>query len=747
MFIFALFLSFQIAHYDTRLANTAIPHAGILSCAMINKMSQLIRVSFFACLAGALLLGMGPVRALGFGPVNPQATLGEPLNIVVPLRMDSGEQITDDCLAADVFFGDNKLASDAVIVSLTKGDKGSKGEQNIRVQTRQRIEEPVFTVYLVAGCQVRMTRKLVGFADPPDIRTALPEVRLAASPSAPSATTSGIAPVLGGSAIRLVPVGDAAKSVATQKRVASAPAAAKNGDKPPSSADRPSPRISKTAAVAKSQAKPAQKTALGSSGLSSKLDVRAPQQESGARLEIDPAVADAMVEPSLALSLNMGLPVESLDSPQVRERRQAAAALWAAMNASPEQLAKDRVRMQELESRLARLQQDAVAATKQLQEMEVRVNDAEQRRFMHPFVYALVGACLLLLAALAWLFLRHRERQDDTKNQWWDGSGHEASKADAHQEAASQAPLIHWAAEHSNATGDESTEPGALWTTPSAVGDKPQVAVSLEEPVLAKINLASMPNSGLETTQAINLLAREPVREMTVEELIDLEQQAEFFVVLGQDGAAIDLLEGHIQTGAGASPLPCLKLLEIYKRLDRRDDYERVQKVFNERFNGYAPTWDANLQHGLRLEDYPGVVERIQALWAQPKKSMGLLQQSILRPNDSTESFELPAYRELLMLYSIVRDLSENKASAQEVLSVDGLPASAEVSESDNPDAIISPLVATRPLKVEPTAAAAVAVDLTLDDVKAPTTHLDHDEPLEFVVDPEPTADTEKKAD
>ena len=31
-------------------------------------------------------------------------------------------------------------------------------------------------------------------------------------------------------------------------------------------------------------------------------------------------------------------------------------------------------------------------------------------------------------------------------------------------------------------------------------------------------------------------------RDVSVEELIDLEQQAEFFVVLGQDEAAIDLL-------------------------------------------------------------------------------------------------------------------------------------------------------------------------------------------------------------
>ena len=60
--------------------------------------------------------------------------------------------------------------------------------------------------------------------------------------------------------------------------------------------------------------------------------------------------------------------------------------------------------------------------------------------------------------------------------------------------------------------------------------------------------------------------AQVPARELSVEELIDLEQQADFFVVLGQDEAAIDLLMEHVRSSGGASPMPYLKLLEIYRR-------------------------------------------------------------------------------------------------------------------------------------------------------------------------------------
>ena len=65
------------------------------------------------------------------------------------------------------------------------------------------------------------------------------------------------------------------------------------------------------------------------------------------------------------------------------------------------------------------------------------------------------------------------------------------------------------------------------------------------------------------------------VRDVSIEELIDLEQQAEFFIVLGQDEAAVDLLVDHLRSTGGGSPLPYLKLLEIYSRTEDRGAYER----------------------------------------------------------------------------------------------------------------------------------------------------------------------------
>jgi len=187
---------------------------------------------------------------------------------------------------------------------------------------------------------------------------------------------------------------------------------------------------------------------------------------------------------------------------------------------------------------------------------------------------------------------------------------------------------------------------------------------------------------------------------VSVEELIDLEQQAEFFIVLGQDEAAIELLESHLAGNNQEIPWPYLKLLEIYRRLGRRADYERVQGLFNAHFNGRAPTWDSDMEQGRSLSDYPGVIERLQALWAEPARAMDVLEMSLVHLGPEADAFDLPAYRELLFLYAVARDLSDR------------------VQRRQAPTTGVTPLTATQPVRsfnlnvpaVEP-----LSVDLDLD--------------------------------
>jgi hypothetical protein len=209
---------------------------------------------------------------------------------------------------------------------------------------------------------------------------------------------------------------------------------------------------------------------------------------------------------------------------------------------------------------------------------------------------------------------------------------------------------------------------------------------------------------------------------MSVDELMDLEQQAEFFLVLGQDDAAVDLLRSHLRDGGGTSPMPYLKLLEIHRRLDDQAAYDAVREEFNQRFNAHAPGFEDDPDEGRALESYSDVVTRLQSLWGTPERAMEVLEASLLRSKRSDTPFDLPAYREVLMLYSVARDLAEQAGKVNKAKPTAGKVETVDVLlPMDDEDAAIdfghawspmpSPMLATMPVETR----AAVERPLTLD--------------------------------
>jgi hypothetical protein len=204
----------------------------------------------------------------------------------------------------------------------------------------------------------------------------------------------------------------------------------------------------------------------------------------------------------------------------------------------------------------------------------------------------------------------------------------------------------------------------------------------------------------------------EPHRPMSADELIDLDQQVEFFVVLGQDDAAVDLLMGHVRSTGGVSPLPYLKLMEIYRRRGERDPYDRIRERFNRRFNAYAIEWDENDPSKERdlEEGFPELLARVQSLWSAPAEAMATLDGALFRRNQGPP-FDVPAYRDLLFLYGIARDLAERDVRPEGVdllLPMEGgFDITLDLSAPDapagpRPDSAPMPLHASDPMPPEP---------------------------------------------
>ena len=148
-----------------------------------------------------------------------------------------------------------------------------------------------------------------------------------------------------------------------------------------------------------------------------------------------------------------------------------------------------------------------------------------------------------------------------------------------------------------------------------------------------------------------------PSRAVKAEELFDVQQQADFFVSIGQHEQAIEVLRSHIGDGAETSALVYLDLFNLYHQMERKDDYAALREDFNRRFNTKIPAFEMYTDAGPGLEAYQMAMSRIESLWPSPKV-LEIIEESIFRrPETNAEAFNLEAYRELLMLYSVAKEI------------------------------------------------------------------------------------------
>lgn len=635
----------------------------------------------------ALWMVSGASLGMGLGHPVSRAILGDTLSVSVPVRLEPGEDLTADCIKADVYFGDDKVSAQSVQTQLkvTAAPIGRTPEAVIQIRTTSLINEPVVTVYVVAGCQLRITRKFVTLVDPPDLKA--PVVGASASPQmAPGSTTHAA-----DTGAAVVPH-DARPVQSVRDPVSKSSGLGRKAQ----SFSLSSSRQSATGAAASRSSKSSKDTKKGHGSAPSKpradkAGVDAP------RLVLDPVAIDATVNPGLQMTggLTAPRPEAEASSPEIIQRRRSASAIWQAMNASPEEFARDRDRLQELERKLDALTQDSVRASEAVTGLQGRLT--QRPAAGNGALYALGVLIVVLLGVMVWRERILRKALAEQSSWLTSQSPDDVdTPADGGLESPSLLSDIH----------DVVAQVDAELAVPPA--EAPQACLS-EEPAPAA---AIAPLAPLVVPRQDNL------RDVSVDELIDLEQHAEFFLVLGQDDSAIEVLEGYISGTTAASPMPFLKLLEIYRRLGLRGAYERTRMNFNLRFNAHAPLWDADMTHGHELKDYPGVIERLQALWPHPDKALQVLERSLMRQDAESYTFDLPAYRELLFLYAVLRDLAERHAThdgSAHHAPVDWLISSSPVGLADAD--LESPLMATLPMKAIPDLAPTLSLDLELDDL------------------------------
>jgi len=586
----------------------------------------------------ATALASQQAGALGFGRAVSDAVLGQTLTFTVPLHVEPGEHIGLECLTAQVYSGEAPLPAAQVRTDLQPGT----GDYAwiVKITTTGPVTEPIVEIALGANCGRPFTRRFSVFADPPKLAAAAPLV---------APVDTGRAPA-GSPAQRSM---DAAPPAAN-----SVPRSAQPGASGVARTHARGARKGPTMALASElEASPSRRHVVVDAGSARQPGPRVappPTAEETARLVLDPGVPHLKLDmeepvlPPAAAASGATVVLSDIDDPDLR-------------------------RLKALEQSIQALRSDSQLQHERADRLQAQLAREQSRGDWAPW---LVGLLAIAAAAIGALLLKLRQQNRIAHSDWFNqsqlGTLTPAIEPDAPIEAPPAGPAA-----------DARRE---AWT-PSPVTFE---EASREQPLSDDTDASDAPVMGdLAATRPLDrqalaaaLVQEAAPRELSVEELLDLEQQADFFIALGQEDAAVDLLMSHLRSAGGQSPIPYTKLLEIYKRQGDRSAYERTRARFNRRFNAYAPDWDTGPTAGRSLEDYPDTIAMLERAWASPIDAMAILEGLLFKRDDTSELFDLPAYRDVLMLYSLARDLwqtggGQGAAQIDVLLPLDELPATA----------------------------------------------------------------------
>lgn len=579
------------------------------------------RKYLFAILGVAALCVATSSFSLTLGRAKGAVNIGQPLKLVVPVQMDAGEGTSALCFEADVFYGDSRQDASRVVVSSEWYSQSQSA--NVVVSSSSAVDEPVVTVYLRAACENKASRRYVLLSEL--AATVTPSTQTASSPAVSLSSRAAQA------AASRMPEKDADPLVAVAKRKKATPYIAV-------------PRAASANPLASSSTK---------------------ERSRRAQLKLAPLDLTPEFDPALKLSNDLVVEV----STDLQKRAQSAA-LWDSLNATPQAISSAESRRHALALDFKNLQSITAKNGELLQDMTKRLDKADAGRYANPLVYVLFLGIAAICLAIAVLWNRAR-KIGLAGEPWWrdDIAGDKSETIDFTDRGGSQSRTA-------QKELDEERAP-VLPSVPAADVPPPPLSklalmdIDLEIDDLSTLS-RSIPPSGSVRRDPVQPKPSEMrprasgqgdfghsmsavlLRSINTKEMLDVRQQAEFFMTLGQHEEAIALLTESVDGAADANPLVYLELLKVLHTLGLKAEYDHYRQRFNTIFNGHVPIYAGFHQVGRGLEAYPAVCQQIVALWPSAA-AVRYIENSLVRTGieNGEQDFDLEAFRDLLMLHGV----------------------------------------------------------------------------------------------
>ncbi|MFN3376517.1 MAG: FimV family protein [Burkholderiaceae bacterium] len=609
-----------------------------------------IRNSIFGASLWAVALG---ASALSLGASRGSVVLGSPVDLSFDVEPDPGVELAASCISAALTAGSTPIDDARVRVSPLPDVRGRS--PGVRVQASIALDEPVLTVVLSAGCSGRVSRTYTFLTDFPAAAPARVPVDIARLPGAMA---------LGGSltaAAPAVPANNQHSAMVAGRPADYASQPGSGGAAPRAAASTPV-AARKPAASAATAAKPAPR-----------LKARTPEPPKS-RLVMEPL--DVWIDTPLSLRSSGELNAAPSDtSTPEREHAQAA---WKALNTPLEVLIDQDRRVAQLEAQAQTLKSRMATEQGQAQARQQALAAALEQRFAAEWVYGLAGVSALLAGLCGWLYSRQRRLLQAGAQGGWTQSVARTTMQGASEhelELSSSAPasvpasVEPWSNAHTlpvqPPVAGSSTAQSARVVVPeppampaSSATDATTAMPAIESAVAPRRSVAAEPASTVAPVVSQERVAGMPsvMHLLNAEDLFDIQQQAEFFISIGEHGHAVDILRGHIDNHGTSSPLAYIELLGLYHMLGRADDFNALRAEFSEHFNVLVPDFASFHRPGRGLEQYPDELAAIEAEWSTDAvldRIEGYVSRAVGGRN--AKLFDMVAFDDLLLLLAIAQ--------------------------------------------------------------------------------------------
>ena len=584
-------------------------------------------------LACALAWGWGTAQATSLGSIEQTAFIGKPFIASIPIG-DAPDNL--GCVSVQLSYGDAPVSSTFTL-----------RDHILKIRSNSPINEPLLNLNVSADCENTITRSYTLFAEMPAVKaeriTSIPSndsierERLADAPDSNRANNQNFFGIESSPNTDYIIV----QSLPTERQTVSN-----------------TPREAKRAA-------PATETLLASQELTGKTDAsstrtaESPPSKASARLELDNA---EILEKDPHLRLAYELLTTSPSTPTVREE---ARARWLAFS---QQMANiEAVKSITASTSTLVLQEKSRDIELRTQHNEAEIAKlqaqlARERNGSDALRYTLYGVLSLLLLGFGALalrrwrgyFLQRNKKRNNKEKAWWQQYGNTGA-----------APLT--------STGMD------LPISPAPATNLTGYVQELPVPEVAFDSILSSDFVGLSPATPQHEPAADKghsPHSKGIEGLQETQEQADFFVALGEYERAENLMRRYIERNPETSPLAYLNLLGIYHAAEKEQAFETLREHFNRTFNAQIPDFIRFKSDPRDLSSYPDTLEQLQASWGRSEAIRFIGELLFRQPHQAKNesAFAPVAYRELLMLYGIATDTT---ATADDISHIRNITAGA----------------------------------------------------------------------